>query len=141
MAEAPTDILSGAREWLASCCGNTEAPSVACREPGDLCHACEVVTRLIASDGALRAQLATAERERGEREEALQRIGTLEKALGDLIIDANRLCDRELGGIYEDDCRLSLAKARHALAPSFHTAPTPAPPAPVTPSEESCQDQ
>ena len=32
-------------------------------------------------------------------------------ALKQLRIDANRLCDRQLGGTYEDDCRRSLAVA------------------------------
>jgi len=37
-------------------------------------------------------------------------------AIKALIIDANRLCDRQLGGTYEDDCRRSIAKAKEALA-------------------------
>lgn len=32
-----------------------------------------------------------------------------------LIIDANRLCDRNLGGTYEDDCRRSIEAARAAI--------------------------
>lgn len=40
----------------------------------------------------------------------------LREALKDLVIDANRLCDRQLGGSYEDDCRATIAKARQALA-------------------------
>lgn len=98
-------------------------------------YAVQEVRRLREEADETSAQLARAERERDdartERVEALQRIGTLEKALADLIIDANRLCDRGLGGTYEDDCRLSLAKARHVLSPAFHAAPTPAPTAPV----------
>lgn len=36
-------------------------------------------------------------------------------ALVQLVIDANRLCDRQLGGTYEDDCRRSIDIARAAL--------------------------
>lgn len=36
-------------------------------------------------------------------------------ALKTLRIDANRLCDRQLGGSYEDDCRRSLAVADAAI--------------------------
>lgn len=56
------------------------------------------------------------------KEIAAARIATLEQArdalrqaLQALIIDANRLCDRQLGGTYEDDCRRSIDKARTAL--------------------------
>lgn len=41
---------------------------------------------------------------------------TLSAALDGLIINANRLCDRVLGGTYEEDCRRSISKARAALA-------------------------
>jgi hypothetical protein len=44
-----------------------------------------------------------------------ERIQKLETALRALIIDANRLCDRQLGGSYEADCRRTLAQARAAL--------------------------
>lgn len=40
---------------------------------------------------------------------------TLVTALSLLAHTANRLCDRNLGGTYEDDCRVALAKAREAL--------------------------
>jgi excisionase family DNA binding protein len=40
----------------------------------------------------------------------------LRAALVELRINANRLCDRMLGGTYEDDCRRSIAKADEALA-------------------------
>lgn len=33
-----------------------------------------------------------------------------------LTIDSNRLCDRQLGGTYEEDCRQSIANARAVLA-------------------------
>ena len=39
----------------------------------------------------------------------------LYQALAELRINANRLCDRNLGGTYEEDCRRSLAKAEAAL--------------------------
>lgn len=38
-------------------------------------------------------------------------------AMDDLIQNANRLCDRSLGGTYEDDCRQSLERARRVLVP------------------------
>lgn len=41
---------------------------------------------------------------------------TLRQVLEELVIDANRLCDRNQGGTYEDDCRRSIAKARAVLA-------------------------
>jgi hypothetical protein len=37
-------------------------------------------------------------------------------ALKQLRIDANRLCDRQLGGSYEADCRLSIKQADDAIA-------------------------
>lgn len=37
-------------------------------------------------------------------------------ALKGLRISANRLCDRMLGGTYEDDCRRSIVRADAALA-------------------------
>jgi hypothetical protein len=37
------------------------------------------------------------------------------EALKALVIDANRLCDRNLGGTYEEDCRRTLVAARAAL--------------------------
>ncbi len=49
----------------------------------------------------------------------------LRDALSQLRIDANRLCDRQLGGSYEDDCRRSLKQAEDALRA---TKPTPAEP-------------
>jgi hypothetical protein len=36
-------------------------------------------------------------------------------ALADLIQNANRLCDRNQGGTYEEDCRRSIARARAVL--------------------------
>ena len=38
------------------------------------------------------------------------------RAVEELLQDANRLCDRNLGGTYEEDCRRSIAKVRAALA-------------------------
>jgi len=40
---------------------------------------------------------------------------TLQQAVETLCIDANRLCDRNLGGTYEEDCRRSITVARAAL--------------------------
>lgn len=37
-------------------------------------------------------------------------------ALRQLRIDANRLCDRNLGGTYEDDCRRAIAQANSVIA-------------------------
>lgn len=42
-------------------------------------------------------------------------LSVVVEALEQLRIDANRLCDRQLGGTYEDDCRRSLRKADAAL--------------------------
>jgi hypothetical protein len=39
----------------------------------------------------------------------------LRTALQTLVIDANRLCDRKMGGTYEEDCRRSILAAREAL--------------------------
>jgi hypothetical protein len=41
-------------------------------------------------------------------------LAELLAALDALIIDANRLCDRQLGGSYEDDCRRSIEAAKLA---------------------------
>lgn len=41
----------------------------------------------------------------------------LREALKALIIDANRLCDRNFGGTYEKDCRRSIAAAQAVMAP------------------------
>lgn len=49
-------------------------------------------------------------------EEARQQIAALTKALTTLRIDANRLCDRQLGGSYEQDCRAAIKLADAALA-------------------------
>jgi hypothetical protein len=46
---------------------------------------------------------------------ALAEIDRLREALQTLRINANRLCDRQLGGTYEDDCRRSIAKADDVL--------------------------
>lgn len=40
----------------------------------------------------------------------------LKSAIRTLIIDANRLCDRQLGGTYEDDARRSIQAARIAIS-------------------------
>lgn len=47
--------------------------------------------------------------------DAAERAERLENALDVLVIDANRLCDRQLGGTYEEDCRRAIAGARAAL--------------------------
>lgn len=41
---------------------------------------------------------------------------TLREKIDALLIDANRLCDRQLGGTYEADCRRSIEALREALA-------------------------
>lgn len=53
---------------------------------------------------------------RRERTDLQATTSTLRTALEQLRIDANRLCDRMLGGTYEDDCRRSIAAADAALA-------------------------
>ncbi len=55
---------------------------------------------------------------KSKAEAAEQRVDRLETVVDLLCIDANRLCDRQLGGTYEEDCRRSIAKADAALAPS-----------------------
>jgi hypothetical protein len=54
-----------------------------------------------------------AEQDKFTAEQEKQR--RLREALSELRINANRLCDRSLGGSYEDDCRLSLKRAETAL--------------------------
>ncbi len=44
-----------------------------------------------------------------------ERNKRLDEALWQLRVDCNRLCDRNLGGTYEDDARLSIKKADEAL--------------------------
>ena len=46
----------------------------------------------------------------------LEADGAAIEALKELRINANRLCDRQLGGTYEEDCRRSLKRAEAALA-------------------------
>jgi hypothetical protein len=50
------------------------------------------------------------------------REALLLEALKELRINANRLCDRNLGGTYEEDCRRSIDKADAALAASDASA-------------------
>jgi hypothetical protein len=64
----------------------------------------------LGSSGYLMTGLATPPPGPGQDREA-----RLEAALRALIIDANRLCDRNLGGTYEADCRGSIRLARAAL--------------------------
>lgn len=47
----------------------------------------------------------------------------LVEVLDDLCVDANRLCDRNLGSSYEDDCRQSVAHARRAIANAERSKP------------------
>jgi hypothetical protein len=49
-------------------------------------------------------------------EAAESSLTALREALRQLRIDANRLCDRQLGGSYEADCRRSIAAADAALS-------------------------
>lgn len=62
----------------------------------DSCHDCW--------ETEYRPERVTVRRLVEEREE-------LRAMLRELVIDANRLCDRNLGGTYEEDCRRSLKKA------------------------------
>jgi hypothetical protein len=62
-----------------------------------------------------------------ERDQQAGALGTLREALERLRIDANRLCDRQLGGTYEDDCRRSIAVAVAALAASAPAVPASTP--------------
>lgn len=58
-----------------------------------------------------------------ERETAQAQVQELRKALADLRINANRLCDRNQGGTYEEDCRRSLKRAESALSIITTTEP------------------
>lgn len=51
-----------------------------------------------------------------ERDEQRTLLRELAEALKLLCGDANRLCDRQLGGTYEEDCRRAIDQARAALA-------------------------
>lgn len=53
--------------------------------------------------------------ERAARQRVEDSVTELHAALRELGIDANRLCDRNLGGTYEADCRRSIAKADVAM--------------------------
>jgi hypothetical protein len=44
-----------------------------------------------------------------------ERSAELRVALEELRINANRLCDRQLGGTYEEDCRRSILRADEIL--------------------------
>lgn len=59
-------------------------------------------------------------REKNEDRQTIDRLTAereaLRQALSQLRIDANRLCDRNLGGTYEEDCRRSLDSAKRVLA-------------------------
>jgi hypothetical protein len=50
-------------------------------------------------------------------------IDPLRALLEELVIDANRLCDRNLGGTYEEDCRRTIAKARALLSAPVGSPP------------------
>ena len=66
----------------------------------------------------LSARLATSEQELKDWTEQNAPSGWIDnirEALKELRINANRLCDRNLGGTYEEDCRRSIAKADAAL--------------------------
>jgi hypothetical protein len=100
-------------------------------------EACRIrVGRIIdAAFADLRAKLAEAERrEEGFRKamqvyasdsdkfeaalrEEREKRDKLVAAAQELRNDANRLCDRNLGGTYEEDCRRSIAAFDAALAP------------------------
>ena len=65
---------------------------------------------------AEKLRLATIEEWRKAVHAERARVKALREALRELRINANRLCDRNLGGTYEADCRRSIAKADAALA-------------------------
>lgn len=56
-----------------------------------------------------------------EAEELAKDASALREALEELRINANRLCDRNLGGTYEDDCRRSIANADVLLRATAET--------------------
>jgi hypothetical protein len=123
-----SDDLTAARELLAKYDQTLEAINVAAEaNPSGAIDAQEqaaqrafdVAERQLetCAPGLVRTLLAALTAERQAREQAEQEQDRLRKALEELRINANRLCDRQLGGTYEDDCRRSLAKAEAALAP------------------------
>jgi hypothetical protein len=62
------------------------------------CEACDLADRLDMAEQHIEALQV----ERREIEALVQA----------LVIDANRLCDRQLGGTYGEDCRRSLARVK-----------------------------
>jgi hypothetical protein len=101
-------VLAIAREAEATLTAERERADRVERARHDAEDKCALVSEWELS-ARLRAESAEAENAR------------LRSALKELRIDANRLCDRNLGGTYEEDCRRSIAKADAALTP---TAPT-----------------
>lgn len=104
-----TDRLAEIKEPIGWYCGcghpnglNLSACACCSRVPGGPDNIIEVFYR---QPGCCCAALKAAEAE----------IVSLREALTELRIDANRLCDRRLGGTYEDDCRRSIRKADGAL--------------------------
>lgn len=66
-------------------------------------------TYVLMTRAAADGEAAMAHRWRDERDEARALLKTLRG-------DANRLCDRNLGGTYEEDCRRTLAEVAAFLA-------------------------
>jgi hypothetical protein len=84
----------------------------------DLIEDVEAALRLQREAGRHEGDLALthhAAEETQKRLSAEADVLRLRTALQTLVIDANRLCDRRMGGTYEEDCRRSIIAAREAL--------------------------
>lgn len=105
-AWAVVDLVATARAARENCTCPNEcwADPEPCADCIDECIACRRFSMLMQGAEHVAALTAAAERETALRE-----------ALRELRINANRLCDRNLGGTYEDDCRRSLKKAEATL--------------------------
>lgn len=80
---------------------------------------------LITSTGRIHAEITAPTRNRFEplstetldaNAHLLKAAPRLLEALKVLRMDANRLCDRQIGGTYEEDCRRALAQADEAIS-------------------------
>jgi hypothetical protein len=74
---------------------------------------------------AVNEEVSRSFRLQSRAEQAEAEAHALREALAQLRIDANRLCDRSLGGTYEDDCRRSIAAADAVLTAGQPREPQP----------------
>jgi hypothetical protein len=111
-----SDDLSGIAEALhIGACTLRKHHAFECRENTEQI---EAALRLQREAGRHEGDLALthhAAEETQKRLSAEADVLRLRTALQTLVIDANRLCDRRMGGTYEEDCRRSIIAAREAL--------------------------